>query len=183
MSNSSPASVAAYLDALTPDRRKVVAAARALVRKHIPKGYKETVAYGMIGWVVPLSMCPETYNGQPLTYVCLASQKQYCALYLMPAYGDKVLYGELKAAFQSAGKRFDMGKSCLRFKAMDDLVPAAVGKVVSRFTPQQWRCSPRSRTGRFAAHRGLPPWWRCSPCHLRRRNRPPGRTRWPTTLQ
>lgn len=135
---SSAKTVAAYLADLPPEQRKAIAAARALVRKHMPRGYKEALGYGMITWTVPLSVYPNTYNGQPLCYAALAAQKNYNALYLMSPYGSAKLYAWLKGEFKKAGKKFDMGKSCLRFKSMDDLVPAAVGKVVAGTSPAQF---------------------------------------------
>jgi Domain of unknown function (DU1801) len=137
MASSEAKTVATYLAELPADRRKAIAAARALVRKHLPKGYKEGMGYGMITWAIPLSAYPDTYNKQPLCYVALAAQKHYNTLYLMSPYADPKLYAWLAGEFKKAGKTFDMGKSCLHFKTMDDLVQAAVSKVVAGTTPAQ----------------------------------------------
>jgi hypothetical protein len=137
MATSGAKTVAEYLAGLPHDRREVVSGARALVRKHLPKGYQETMGFGMIAWGVPLSKYPDTYNGQPLCYVALAAQKNFCTLYLMAAYGDPKQYAWLKGEFEKAGKKFDMGKSCLHFKTLDDLVPEAVGRVIAGTTPAQ----------------------------------------------
>ena len=134
MASSTAKTVTAYLAALPGERRKVISGARALVRRHIPKGYKEAMGYGMITWSVPRSLLTETSNGQPLCYVALAAQKNYCALYLMTASGG---HARLKAAFAKAGKTFDMGKSCLRFVTIDDIVPDAVGQIIAATTPAQ----------------------------------------------
>jgi len=120
-----------YLDALAADRRKVVAAVRKLVMDRIQKGFEEGMNYGMITWSVPRARCPETYNGQPLGYVCLAAQKNYYTLHLFGAYMSKDALGALKKGYAAAGKKLDMGKACLRFKKLDDLVPEAVGDAVA----------------------------------------------------
>jgi hypothetical protein len=77
--------------------------------------------FGYIGWSVPLSVYADTYNGQPLCYAALASQKNHMALYLMCAYADGPVKKRLVAGFKAAGKKLDMGKSCLRFKRLEDL--------------------------------------------------------------
>jgi len=123
--------VADYLAELTADRRKTISAVRAVIRKHLPKGYKEAVGYGMICYSVPLSAYPDTYNGQPLCYAALAAQKNYCALYLMGCYGDAAQTTALKDAFKKAGKKLDMGKSCVRFKTLDDLPLDVIGKTIA----------------------------------------------------
>lgn len=127
-----------YLAGLPPERRKLVSAARALVRKHLPKGYKEEIGWGAITWVVPLSKFPDTYNKQPLCYVALAAQKQYVSLYLMMAYGDPKKYAWLKAQFKLAGLKMNMGKSCLHFNSLDDIPMAAVAGLIASHTPAQW---------------------------------------------
>lgn len=120
-----------YLDTLPPDRRAVVAAVRDLVNAHLPTGYREGMAWGMLGWAVPLERYPDTYNGQPLAYVGLAAQKNYYALYLMGVYMSPERQAALESAYAAAGKKLDMGKSCLRFKKLDDLVPGAVAEAVA----------------------------------------------------
>src|SRR5438552_15792394 len=118
---SQPKTVAEFLGTLPDDRRTTIEAARRLVRGSIPKGYEEGMGWGMIMYSVPLKRFPNTYNGQPLCYVGLASQKNYCALYLMAAYGSAKQLDVLKAGFKRAGKKLDMGKTCLRFNSLDDL--------------------------------------------------------------
>src|SRR5215475_11295556 len=81
-----PVTVAAYLASLTPDKRAVIEEARALVRKHLPKGYAEFMNWGVINWGIPLEEFADTHNGQPLCYVGLGAQKNYNSLYLMGVY-------------------------------------------------------------------------------------------------
>src|SRR5262245_60727668 len=121
MVSSRATTVREYLAALPPERRDDLAALRALVRKHLPRGFEEGMQYGMIAWHVPLARYPQTYNGQALTVAALAAQKGYGSLYLMTVYGDPEVERWFKAAFRAAGKKLDMGKSCLRFRTLDDL--------------------------------------------------------------
>jgi Domain of unknown function (DU1801) len=123
--------VAEYLAGLSDDRRPVVEAMRQHVLRHLPPGYEETMSAGMIAWVVPLARLPKTYNGQPLWYAALASEKSYCSLHLMRAYGDPGQTAMLKAAFARAGKKLDMGKACVHFTRLEDLQLDAIGAVLA----------------------------------------------------
>src|SRR5918998_6950584 len=114
MAQSAAATVAEYLAELPPARRAVVAAVRDVVRGALPDGYVETMNWGMISYEIPLSRYPTTYNGRPLSYAALAAQKSHYALYLMGACADPAHAAALESAFAAAGKRMDMGKSCLR---------------------------------------------------------------------
>ncbi|HYC91710.1 MAG TPA: DUF1801 domain-containing protein [Thermoanaerobaculia bacterium] len=138
MARSAAKTVDEYLAELPDDRREAVTEVRKLIRKHLPKGYEETVNWGMLCYQIPLAKYPDTYNGQPLGYVALASQKNYCALYLMTPYMDPAQGEELKEAFARAGKKMDMGKSCLRFKTADDLPLPALGKIIASTPPAEY---------------------------------------------
>lgn len=131
MASSKAKTVDDYLAELSEDRRAVVSAVRDLVNRHLPPGYVEAMSWGMISWEIPLSRYPATYNKQPLAYVALAAQKQYYALYLMACYANSSQDVALRNAYADAGKALDMGKSCLRFKTLDDLLPEAIGGVVA----------------------------------------------------
>jgi hypothetical protein len=133
-----PATVDAYLDSLPAGKHEVIAAAHKFVREHIPAGYAEFMSWGVINWGIPLSRFANTYNAHPLCYVALGAQKNYSALYLMGCYGDARQTGFLKDEFKKAGKKFDMGKSCLRFRTLDDLELASVGKVIGMVKPEQF---------------------------------------------
>ena len=125
-----------YLAELPQERRKVVATMRELVRRHLPAGYVESMAFGMIGWGIPLARYPDTYNGQPLGYVALAAQKSHYALYLMGVYGDLQAEQALRAAFAAAGKKLDLGKSCVRFRKLEDLELDVLGRVIASLPPE-----------------------------------------------
>jgi len=140
-----------YIATLPEDRRRPVAEVRTLVKKSLPKGYVEFVTGGMIYYGIPLQRFPDTYNGHPLCYVALAGQKNYCSLYLMSVYGSKKHEAALRDAFKAAGKKLDMGKSCVRFRTTDDLPMEAVGKLIASVPPDQWieiYESSRKRTAR-----------------------------------
>jgi hypothetical protein len=126
--------VAKYLAALSPDRRKAIATVRSAIKEHLPSGYAETMQYGMISYVVPLRLYPAGYLGKPdvpLPFVSLASQKNYMAVYLMHVYADPKLDRWFKAAWKKAGKKLDMGKACLRFKQVDELALDVLGLAVA----------------------------------------------------
>jgi uncharacterized protein YdhG (YjbR/CyaY superfamily) len=133
---STATTVAKYLDTLPDDRRKVIAKLRTLIKKNLPKGYQEVVDWGMITYQIPLKTYPDTYNGKPLCYIALAAQKNHNALYVMGPYGDPGQRKFLEESFEKAGKKLDMGKSCIRFKTIDDLPLPAVAKVVASTPPE-----------------------------------------------
>jgi uncharacterized protein YdhG (YjbR/CyaY superfamily) len=121
-----------YLAKLPADRRDALAKVRDVVNANLPAGYEEGMQYGMISWHVPLSRFPETYNGQPLAIAGLGSQKSHMALYLMGVYGDPEIDAWFRGAFAKAGKKLDMGKSCVRFKAIDALPLDVIGQTIRR---------------------------------------------------
>jgi hypothetical protein len=120
----------AYIAELPPERAAVVSHVRALVNANLPSGYEEGMAWGMIGWLVPPSRCPETYNGQPLVYAGLAAQKKYFSLYLNGVYASPERMEALRSAYAAAGRKLDMGKSCLRFTRLEDLAEDAVAEAL-----------------------------------------------------
>lgn len=143
------ATVEEYLAQLPPDRRAVVAEVREMVRRHIPNGYEEAMAFGMIGYGIPLSRYPDTYNRQPLGLVAIAAQKNYYSLYLMCAYADSEDERAIREAFAKAGKKLDMGKSCIRFKRVEDIPLEAIGEVIARTPPEKYiAIYERARQGR-----------------------------------
>ena len=138
MAKSNAKTVEAYLKELPADRRAVIAAVRAVILKHLPKGYEEAMAWGLPSYQIPLSKYPNTYNDQPLMYAGLAAQKNYNAIYLTGVFQDPKLLAELKAAFKQSGKRLDMGKCCVRFQKVEDLPLPVIGKIVAAMTPAQY---------------------------------------------
>jgi hypothetical protein len=138
MVSSKATTVASYLDSLPHDRHAALDAVLRVIRKNLPRGYEEGMLHGMIGWTIPLSVYPETYNGEPLVFAALASQKGHMALYLMCVYGDPKTQKWFVDAYRKSGKKLDMGKSCVRFKKLDELPLDVVGKVIARVTPDAY---------------------------------------------
>jgi hypothetical protein len=137
MARSAAATVDAYLAELPEDRRATISAVREVVLRNLPAGYVETMNWGMISYEVPLARYPTTYNGQPLSYAALASQKNYCAIYLMGIYGAGEHAGWFRDGFAAAGKKLDMGKSCVRFRTADDLPLEVIGRAIAATPPEQ----------------------------------------------
>jgi len=129
--HSDATTVEGYLADLEPERRDIVRAVYDIVHAAMPVGYDEGVAWGMITWSVPLERFPETYNGQPLAYLSLAAQKRHYALYLMGPYIDGDREQDFRERWQAGGRTLDMGKSCLRFKRIEDLDLELVSEVVA----------------------------------------------------
>jgi len=130
-----PSTVKAYLDSLPEERRKALAKVRAAVNKGLPKGYKEGIQYGMIGWSVPHKISPAGYHcdpKQPVPFAGLASQKNHMSLYLMCIYGDEKHRKWFESAWKKTGKKLDMGKGCVRFKKVEDLPLEVITEAVAR---------------------------------------------------
>jgi hypothetical protein len=113
--------VAAYIKSLPEEKASIIREVRSLVNKNLPDGYKEVMRWGMISWEIPLSKYPDTYNGEPLNYVALAAQKNNFSLYLMGCYADPIAMDEFVREYKASGKPLNMGKSCVRFKKIEDL--------------------------------------------------------------
>lgn len=127
-----------YLAELPEERRAIVSKVRDVVRRNLPKGYRETANWGMIAYDIPLERYPDTYNGKPLCYAGLAAQKNHYALYLMGAYSNPADAAKLREAFRKAGKKMDMGKSCLRFQRAEDLPLEAIGRLIKGTPPDKF---------------------------------------------
>ena len=127
MVSSKAKTVSLYLSELSPERREIVAAVRDIIVDNLPTGYEETMQYGMISCVVPLERYPDTYNGQTLGIVSLASQKNYISLYLMGVYATPEISDWFHDRWKATGKKLDMGKSCVRFRRLEDL-PLEIGR-------------------------------------------------------
>ncbi len=124
-----------YLASLPVDRRKVIEAVRAVVLKNLPKGYEEGMGSGAIGYWVPHSIYPPGYHcdpKQPLPFAGLASQKNHMAIYLMCVYEDEQHATWFRKAWAKTGKKLDMGKSCVRFKKMEDVALEVIGQAIKR---------------------------------------------------
>jgi hypothetical protein len=130
MVSSKAATPEAYIEELPPDRRELVSRLRQLVNDNLADGFVERMNWGMISWEIPLDRYPNTYNGQPLAYAALAAQKNHIALYLNCVYASQERTERLKAAWAAAGKKLDMGKSCLRFKRADQIAEDVLARTI-----------------------------------------------------
>lgn len=124
--------VHAYVDAVPVERRAAYTAVRDAINANLPEGFDEGVQYGMLTWFVPLERFADTYNGQPLALVSLANQKGHMAMYLMGIYADDDEATWFKDAWRATSKKLDMGKSCVRFKRLDDVPLDVVGQAIAR---------------------------------------------------
>lgn len=136
-----------YLDSLPEDRRAAVAAVRRVVLENLPDGFEEGMQYGMIGYYIPLERFPDTYNGQPLGLAALANQKQHMALYLNNVYGDRTTESRFRERWAATGKKLDMGKSCVRFRRLEDLPLDVIGRTIAEESVEGY-------LERYAAARG-----------------------------
>ncbi len=129
--------VSEYLKELPEDRRKAIKHVRKSIKDNLPKGFKETMQYGMISYVVPHSIYPAGYHCNPkdaLPFASLASQKNHMAVYLSSIYGDPKLKAWFEKEYKKTGKKMDMGKSCVRFKKIEDLPVELIGKAIGKMT-------------------------------------------------
>jgi uncharacterized protein YdhG (YjbR/CyaY superfamily) len=124
-------SVEQYLAELPDDRRDAIETVRDVIVENLPEGYTEEMNFGMITYSVPLATYPDTYNGQPLMYAALASQKNHMAVYLSGVYADEAHRDAFLDKYRETGKRLDMGKSCVRFRRIDDLPVELIGETIS----------------------------------------------------
>jgi hypothetical protein len=130
-----PTSVAQYLKALPPERREALQAVREVILDNLDSGYAEGIQYGMIGYFVPHSVYPAGYHcdpTQPLPFVSLASQKNHMAIYLFCVYTSEDEQRRFVEAWTKTGKKLDMGKSCVRFRKIDDVALDVIGRTIKR---------------------------------------------------
>lgn len=133
-----------YLASLPEDRRAAISAVRAVILDNLPPGYAETMNWGMIAYEVPLALCPKTYNGQPLMYAALASQKNHMAVYLCGLYcGVPGVKDDFLAATKRSGRKLDMGKACIRFRRLEDLDLDAVGEAIAAVSAEAFIAASR----------------------------------------
>ena len=131
-----------YILKLPKDRQEVVSELRKVVLDNLPKGFSEEMSYGMIGYVVPHSIYPDGYHCDPklpLPFLSIASQKNFVAFYHMGIYSDeKLLDWFVKEYPNHSNYKLDMGKSCIRFKRMNDIPYELIGELVRRISVDNW---------------------------------------------
>ena len=131
-----------YLSELPEDRKEAMLKFRNAIKDNLPNGFEEVMSYGMLGYVVPHSIYPAGYHCTPklpLPFINLASQKDFIALYHMGIYGNKNLADWFVAEFPKYTKtKLDIGKSCIRFKKMDDIPFDFIGEVATKISVGDW---------------------------------------------
>jgi uncharacterized protein YdhG (YjbR/CyaY superfamily) len=131
-----------YLKELPDDRRIVIGKLRELLLKNLPEGFTETMSYGMIGYVVPHSIYPKGYHTTPhlpLPFINIASQKNFIAFYHMSISGDNQLLTWFTDEYAKFSKnKLDMGKSCIRFKNLNQIPYDLLGELAQKVSVQQW---------------------------------------------
>lgn len=139
---SSAKTVEAYLDSLPLDRKEALMQLRKVILKNLPKGFSETMGYGMMAYVVPHSLFPAGYHCDPklpLPFINLASQKNFIALYHMGIYAYPPLLNWFTAEYpKHSSSKLDMGKSCIRFKKTETIPYELIGELVSKMSVEQW---------------------------------------------
>jgi hypothetical protein len=138
---SKATTVEQYLAELPEDRRKAIEAVRKVILKNLDKDYEEGMQYGMIGYYVPHRVYPAGYHcdpKQPLCFAGLASQKNHMSLYLMCVYGGGEFLKWFEQSWAKAGKKLDMGKSCVRFKKLEDVALDVIGETIKRMPAKKY---------------------------------------------
>jgi uncharacterized protein YdhG (YjbR/CyaY superfamily) len=131
-----------YIKQLPEERQPVISKLREIISKNLPKGFEEQMSYGMLGWVVPHSKYPDGYHCDPklpLPFINLASQKNFVALYHSGIYANPKLHDWFVAEYPKHCKyKLDMGKSCVRFKKINDVPYDLIKELCSKITVDDW---------------------------------------------
>ncbi len=131
-----------YIEQLPSDRKEAMQKLRRVILDNLPKGFEETMSYGMIGYVVPHSVYPDGYHCNtklPLPFMNIASQKNFIALYHMGIYADKSLLDWFTEEYRAVvPTKLDMGKSCIRLKKMETIPYDLIGELVQKMTVEDW---------------------------------------------
>ncbi|MCU0368606.1 MAG: DUF1801 domain-containing protein [Cyclobacteriaceae bacterium] len=138
---SKASTVKDYIDSLPEERKLAINSIRKEILKNLPKGFEETMQYGMISYVVPHKLYPSGYHCNPkeaLPFISLASQKNYIALYHMMVYQGGLHDWLVKAWVKATDKKLDMGKSCIRFKKTEDIPLKLIGELCSKISVDKW---------------------------------------------
>ncbi len=130
-----------YISTLPPARAEAVKKIRQVIKKNLPKGFEETMQYGMISYVVPHKIYPSGYHTNPadaLPFISLASQKNHLAVYHMMVYQGPLHDWFINEWKKYSDKKPDMGKSCIRFRAFDEVPLKLVGELAAKVSPAEW---------------------------------------------
>lgn len=135
---SDAATIEEYLAELPPERRQALEIVRQIILDNLPEGYEEAINWGMITYQVPLEVYPDTYNKKPLMYAALTNQKNHMSVYLTGIYMDEELNRNFESKYRATGKRYDVGKSCVRFRKLDDLPLELIGESIQAISMEEF---------------------------------------------
>lgn len=131
-----------YIEAIPEERQPIMRELRQVIKKNLPKGFSEEISYGMIGYVVPHSLYPDGYHCDPklpLPFMNIASQKNFIAIYHSGIYANKELMDWFVGEYPKyVNTKLDMGKSCVRFKKIDQIPMKLIGELASKMTAKEW---------------------------------------------
>ena len=131
-----------YINEVPEERKGAIERLRAVILKNLPKGFEEGMSYGMIGYYVPHSIYPKGYHCDtklPLPFMSFASQKNSINFYHMGIYANKDLYDWFVTEYPKySNKKLDMGKSCVRFKKIEDIPFELIGQLVQKTSVESW---------------------------------------------
>ncbi|WP_298313899.1 DUF1801 domain-containing protein [uncultured Aquimarina sp.] len=131
-----------YIEAIPEERKETMQNLRHVILDNLPKGFSEVISYGMIGYVVPHELYPDGYHCDPklpLPFMNIASQKNFIAVYHSGIYADKNLMDWFVGEYPKYVKtKLDMGKSCIRFKKIDQIPLQLIGELATKMTPKKW---------------------------------------------
>lgn len=134
--------IAEYISQIPEDRKAPIEKLRAIFNKNLSEGFVETLSYGMIGFVVPHNIYPDGYHCDPKTplpFINIASQKNFIALYHSGMYANKELFVWFEKQYPKHCKtKLDMGKSCVRFKKMEDIPYDLIEELSKKMTCKEW---------------------------------------------
>ena len=131
-----------YIAQLPEERKAAITKLHELIKKHMPKGLEAGISYGMLAYYVPKSIYPAGYHCKPfppLPFINLASQKNFIALYHSGMYAKKELYDWFVAEYPKHAKyKLDMGKSCVRFKKIEDIPYDLIAELMGKMSVKEW---------------------------------------------
>jgi uncharacterized protein YdhG (YjbR/CyaY superfamily) len=131
-----------YIDQIPEDRKEVIQKLRKVLSENLPEGFREEMSYGMIGYVVPHEIYPKGYHCKPklpLPFINVASQKNFVALYHMNLYANQSLMEWFITEYPKHSKvKLDIGKSCMRFKKLDQIPYELIGELAQKITVEEW---------------------------------------------
>ena len=140
--NTTEITIESILAKVPEDRKEAFTNLHQTIVSNLPEGFEPGISYGMLGYVVPHHLYPAGYHckpSEPLPFVSIASQKNSINFYHMGIYADATLLNWFVAEYPKHSKqKLDMGKSCIRFKKLDQIPFDLIGALMQKMTAEQW---------------------------------------------